>query len=648
MYSQPVEFFRNTHPAASLKKIVATIFSRLADPNEAGAAIRLSTGFGGGKTHTLIALWHLAKNITKATLGTELLPAAGRPERVVVAGIDASKFGSTICASHGRLETHSLWSELAYLLGGESGYARMKHVDNPNNVPNAEMVRDILPDEPVLILLDELVIYMAALNEQGRGALLAFLNLLIAEVGARRQAIIVMTDPAGQAAYQKEAAALADVVSQIEAARRLDEVLGRKTTDFDPIGKEAARVIIRRLFEWVDSSAAEETSAEYFSAYKRVATEYADALPPEAATLDYAKRIVECYPFHPRLLDTAQNRLGALQDFHKSRGTLRLFARILRDSWESETDVSLITAGALDWTSDRIQADLLQRLNKDSFKAAVDADVVGHAGQLDKTFSTDIHRRVASALLLESLPMTPSAAMDKRDLTLAVLRPSDVGHEPGEAIDRLMSVCWHTYKDDSGRKFQFRYEPNVNRLIDERTNGIPIEDAKQAVLTLAQNYFKGHTFTLVAYPSSPRSVADSAELKLVLSDTEQLAQAVCDYEDNTDPAAKRIRRFRNAIFGISPARDALTDAVQVMRRLRAAEEISKEQDEIARQKKQAPLKEQLDALIPLLRRRTRIRAIRAFNRVVFQGKPSVTLDEKYLVSEESALESITVNGQARI
>lgn len=87
--------------------------------------------------------------------------------------------------------------------------------------------------------------------------------------------------------------------------------------------------------------------------------------------------------------------------------------------------------------------------------------------QLDADFSTDIHRRVASALLLESLPMNPNAVMDKRDLTLAVLRPSDVGHEPGEAMDRLMRVCWHTYKDSSGLRFQFRYEPNVNKLVEE-------------------------------------------------------------------------------------------------------------------------------------------------------------------------------------
>ncbi len=648
VYQDAETFFRNTHPAASLKKVVTTIFDRLAHPDDSGAVIRLSTGFGGGKTHTLIALWHLAQNITNTTLGTELLPAAGRPKQVKVVGIDGGKF----------LQTNSLWGELALTLGGEAGYAKLAAKDTPTTVPNAALVRAMLPDAPLLILIDELVIYMASLNEQEQGALLGFLNLLIAEVGARRQAVLVVTDPADQPAYAEQAGRLATVTrqkprftsavsalsEQLEASHRLDGVLGRKMSDYDPIGDESAQVIIRRLFEGVDAGAASEASAEYFNTYERVLADSPDVLPPEAAKLDYAQRIQTCYPFHPRLLETAQNRLGALQDFHKGRGTLRLFARILRDIWERDSALPLITAGDLDWTSDRIQSDLLQRLNRDHFKSAVDADVVRHAGQLDADFSTDIHRRVASALLLESLPMNPNAAMDKRDLTLAVLRPSDVGHEPGEAMDRLMRVCWHMYKDSSGLRFQFRYEPNVNKLVEEQAEGIPPEDARQSILTLAQNYFKGHIFTPVAYPGSPQSVPDSADLKLVLCETEALAQAICDYEDNSNPQALRPRRFRNAIFGIAPSPTTLEHAVQVRRKLLAAEAVLEEQKRIG---KKTPLREQVEELLTGLRKQAHFHALRAFNRVIFQGRSSITLEEKYLVSDEGAL-SGGMNGQAKL
>jgi len=316
-----------------------------------------------------------------------------------------------------------------------------------------------------------------------------------------------------------------------------------------------------------------------------------------------------------------------------------LFARILHDIWESESDIPLITAGDLNWTSDRIQSDLLQRLNRDNFKPAVDADIVHHAGKLDEEFSTDVHRRVASALLLESLPLSDSSAMDKSELTLAVLRPTDVGHEPSEAIDRLMSVCWHTYKDNSGQRFQFRYEPNVNKLIEERAGQILREDAKSHVMTTAQNHYKGHTFKLIAYPGSPQSVRDSAELKLVLCDIEGMAQAICNFEDNSNPDAIRPRAFRNAILGLAPTSSLFNDAIEDVRRLMAAEDISKEQ-------KRGPVKEQVDNLIGTMRKNANIAALRSFNRVILHGRPSMTLTEKYLVSEEGPMAG--VSGQSRL
>ena len=645
VYQQPKEFFANTHAAAPLKKVVTAIFGRLTDPVEAGAAVRLSTGFGGGKTHTLIALWHLAKNPEKTTLGTELLPAAGRPSKVAVAGFDGEKTGSEVVGRHGQLVTRSLWGELAFQLGKKAGYHKVQAVDNPETAPDAGLIRALLPaDQPVLLLLDELVAYMAKLSDRGRRCLIEFLRTLVAEVGARRQAVIVITDPGDQAAYRKEASTLDEALDWQEAGvamGALDDVLGRKMSDYDPIKGEEAQVITRRLFDKRDKGAAEAASAEYLAAYQRVTEEYPGSLPPEAAHISYAARIVACYPFHPRLMETAQDRLGALDDFNKSRGTLRLFARIVRDVWDQRRDLALITAGDLDWNSDRIQGDLLQRLKRDKFRPAVDADVVRHAGQLDADFETDMHRRVATALLVESLPLNPNAAMDKRDLTLAVLRPTDVGHEPGEAMDRLIGVCWHTYKDDSGGRYQFRYEPNVNKLVEERAQNVPFEDARQAVLTRAQEYLRGTMpFRLISYPSSPKAVADSSQLKLILSESEELAKRVCEYEDDSDPVARRPRALRNAIFGLAPTVDQFYDAVLAMQRLLAARDIAKEE------KRRSPLREQVEELLPSLERRAKLRALRAFSRVVFQGRPSVTLDEKYLVSEDSAMEA--TNGQARL
>lgn len=639
VYGDAKTFFQNTHPAKQLCKVVEAVFGRLASPREGGATIRLSTGFGGGKTHTLMALWHLARNIDDATMGTDLLPAAGRPRTIKDAAVDASKAGLPVFARHGKVETHSLWGELAFLLGGEKTLKALGEADDPEKQPDEALLEDLLPDDPVLLLLDELVVYMATLSERGQGNLLAFLNKLAAVVGKRPQAVLVVTDPADQRAYAKESAKLGD--NLIAAAVKLDDMFGRRMTDFDPIGDEAARVIVRRLFDSVDPGAGQAASASYHALFERVSRDATGLIPPSALTSDYARRIVECYPFHPRLLDTAQNRLGALQEFNKSRGTLRLFARILRTIWDSRQDLELIAAGDVDWSSDRIQADLLQRLNRDSFKAAVGADIETHAKELDGGAPRGIHGRVASALLLESIAMQSNSGLDPAELTLAVLRPEEAGSEPAEALDRLVGVCWHTYPMPGGRGWQFRYEPNIIKQIEERMGQIPIEDAKSRVLAEAQGYFSGPGFKLTAWPTSARQVPESADLQLVLCEDEKIAKGVCAYEDNADPQAPIPRRYQNAIVAVTATTGAFNAAVDRAQRLLAAEGIEREHRTGESSKL---VRDQLQRIKPELQKQFRIQTCRAFDRVVLAAGVAYPLEEQFQVPEEQMLQR--AHGQA--
>ncbi len=400
-------------------------------------------------------------------------------------------------------------------------------------------------------------------------------------------------------------------------------------------------MIVRRLFETIDPAGAQAASASYHGLYDRIARETPGAIPAAAATADYARRIVECYPFHPRLLETAQGRLGALQEFHKSRGTLRLFARILRTVWESKEDLELISAGDVDWSSDRIQADLLQRINRDNFKAAVMADIENHAAELDGGKPRRIHVRVASALLLESIPMQANSGLDPADLALAVLRPDEAGPETSEALDRLVGVCWHTYPMPSGRGWQFRYEPNVIKQIEERMTDIPLEDAKGRVLAEAQGYFAGPAFKLSPWPKNSKQVPESGELQLVLSESEKIAKAVCAYVDDTDPQAPIPRRFQNAILGVTATPPALNGAIDRAQRLLAAEAI--ERDHRVGESGKL-VREQLKRIMPELQKQFRIQTCRAFDRVILAGGVTYPIEEEFQVPDEHILQR--AQGQA--
>lgn len=474
---------------------------------------------------------------------------------------------------------------------------------------------------------------MATLSARGQDNLLAFLNKLAAIVGRRPQTALIVTDPADQRSYAAQAAKMGSQLAT--AAVKLDDIFGRKMTDFDPIGNEAARVIVRRLFESVDQGAAQAASATYHALYERITREAPGTIPASAATADYAKRIVESYPFHPRLLDTAQDRLGALQEFNKSRGTLRLFARILRTVWEARDDAEIIAAGDLDWSSPRIQADLLQRLNRDNFRAAVSSDVEKHAAELDGGKGRGVHCRVASALLLESIPLQANSGLDPADLALAVLRPDEAGHEPAEALDRLVGVCWHTYPMPGGRGWQFRYEPNIIKQIEERMAHVPIEDARSRVLAEAQGYFSGPAFKVTAWPTSARQVPESADLQLVLAEDERVAKSVCAYSDDTDPKAPMPRRFQNAIVAVTAGPSAFSQALDHAQRLLAAEAIEREHRTGEASKL---VREQLQRLKPELQKRFHIQTCRAFDRVVLAAGVVYSIDEQYQVPEEQILQ----------
>lgn len=632
VYRDPELFFRNTHPARDLTRIVQEVFSSLSKADEPGLALRLSTGFGGGKTHTLLALWHLARNIGNRDLGTDLLPAAGRPKEIHVAAVDGAKAGHPVFAQHGGVVVKSLAGELAYQFGGSAAVKKLASADDVSAQPTEAALEAFLPAGPVLILLDEVVLYLSGLDNQGRMNTLNVVNKLVAIAARRPQTVLVVTDPGAQPSYAGESADLGKV---LVAARALDELLGRKTSDFDPIGSESAKVIARRLFESVDPSAAARTADAYHALYTRVAEEHPDLLPSTARTEEYSRRIRESFPFHPRLLDTAKDRLGALADFQRSRGVLRLFARIIRDVWERQEDVELITAGEIDFASNRIKSDLLQRLNKEQFESAVSADVVTHACDLDSG-RRGIHTRAASALMVESLPATSNAGLTPDDLTLAVLRPDEAGEEPTEALDHLIGNCWHTYPMDGGAGYQFRVEPNVRKQIEERRNRIPVADAEARVQTEAQQYFQGAGFKVRNWPEHANAVPDIAQFQLVLCDSEARAKSTAAHADDREAGAPIKRRFINAVVAVAPTDATYRAAVQRAQSLMAAEELERE---YKTGDSGAMIREQLKRLKPDLDKQFRVQARRAFDRVVAADGSVYSIDETFQGGDDQILKT---------
>ena len=686
VYGDAATFFKNTHPSQNLKAVARSVFGHLSNLEKPGIAVRLNTGFGGGKTHALIALWHLANHSGDRSLGNDIIEASSRPVRVAVAAIDGQSLGAnTVSLREGRW-LRTLWHELAWQLGGVEALARLDTLtpDDPSRLPAYDVTLSILPAGPVLILLDEIVLYIAAqggANAPEATTTLLFIRQLMAIANARPGVAVVITDPGTQAGYgglteQLDSERLRRVMqarnmTADEASRAVGEAqaiiaseASRAVEEVDPVGDESVAVLTRRLFESIDPTAATAVAEMYGDTYDRVRADHPHLIPAEAVPTSYRAEIAAAYPFHPRLLRIVRERLQAIPAFQRSRGTLRLFARIVKQIWQGDRDVSIITAGDLDLTVPSTRAELLDRLQRTAFIPAVEADVFGHAPELDSRFATgDTHARIARALLLESLQIDPPVFVDVADLTLATLRPSDVGTEPLEAVRRLAETAWHVL-DLGGDKYRFSVEASVMKLLEEEFQRTSETDARAPVRTAVQSYLGTTPLKLVPWPRDAAAVGGATSGTLVLCDDLDLARDVVAYQDapsRTDPNASRTRRlYRNTIIAVAPRADLAETAYRLARRHLAAQALKARLDASVSGRGQGALAsalalEQLRPYLQKLPRDVTEAARQAWNQVILPDNETLTLTEEYVTSafgggattgQQQVLKMLRANGLA--
>ena len=169
-----------------------------------------------------------------------------------------------------------------------------------------------------------------------------------------------------------------------------------------------------------------------------------------------------------------------------------------------------------------------------------------------------------------------NSGLEPADLTLAVLLPDEAGNEPAEALDRLSGTCWHLYPmSATANGWQFRYEPNILKQIEQRMAQVPREDALDRLRTEVQKSFQGGFAKLLPWPPNAKAVQDRPELQLALCDSEAIAKSVIAYDDET-PGSESLRTYRNAIMAIAPDAAGLEKSIQRMQRLMAAEYIEDE------------------------------------------------------------------------
>src|SRR5579875_927779 len=389
-YRKPSEFFRRTFLTESLKRLLIGGVQRLS--GEGGdPVVQLQTNFGGGKTHAMLALYHLFGGAAPGELagidavlaeaGVKTLPKA---RRVVLVGNKISP-GNPVTKPDGTV-VRTLWGELAYQLGGAEAFARIAKDDENATSPGDALRELFVAYGPCLVLIDEWVAYARQLHDQSdlpAGSFetqFTFAQALTESAKLAKNCLLVISLPASDSTGSPHAQADdTEVGGQRgrEALERLRNVIGRVESSWRPASaEEGFEIVRRRLFEpLVDKTqfvARDTVAREFYDFYRTQHQEF----PPECRDADYEKRLKAAYPIHPEVFDRLYTDWSTLVKFQRTRGVLRLMAAVIHSLWEKGDRNPLILPSTLPIDDPRVQFELTRYLS-DNWVPVIEKHVDG-------------------------------------------------------------------------------------------------------------------------------------------------------------------------------------------------------------------------------------------------------------------------------
>src|SRR5450755_424272 len=391
-YAEPVQFFARTYLTEGLRDLIDRAVRRLTGDQNASPVINLQTNFGGGKTHSMLALWHLAsgtplgdypQDVQDMLSKTPFGELSAGVRRVALVGNHISPSGDV---KPDGTPVNTIWGELAWRLGGPEAFAMVATAD-ANRTPPGEALHELLSAyAPAVILIDEWVAYARSLvgrDDLAGGTFddqFTFAQSLTEAVKGTPGVMLAISIPASESGDDSgPAVGNAEEVGGthgLEALKRLQNVVRRVADPSRPASpNEAYHIVRQRLFVTPDADALASISATargFVDMYHR----YADEFPREARDASYEDRIKQTYPIHPELFDRLYEDWSSLERFQRTRGVLRLMNTVIHALWVGEDQSPLIMPASIPIGTAAVNSELTQYL-QDSWKAVIDADVDG-------------------------------------------------------------------------------------------------------------------------------------------------------------------------------------------------------------------------------------------------------------------------------
>src|SRR6266436_4866812 len=490
-YKKPTEFFRRTYLTESLKRLLIGAVRRSSGQG-GDPVVQLQTNFGGGKTHSMLALYHLFSGTKPSDLvgidgvlqeaGINKLPTVNR---VVLVGNKISP-GNPVKKPDGTI-VRTLWGELAWQLGGKKAFERVRADDEKATSPG-DVLRELFNEYgPCLVLIDEWVAYARQLHDQSdlpAGSFetqFTFAQVLTESAKLAKNCLLVISLPASDSTGSPHTQADdVEVGGQRgrEALDRLRNVVGRVESSWRPASaEEGFEIVRRRLFETLADEAQfkdRDVVARAFAEFYRTQQQ---EFPPECHDADYERRIQAAFPIHPEIFDRLYTDWSTLVKFQRTRGVLRLMAAVIHSLWEKGDRNPLILPSTVPIDDARVQSELTRYLS-DNWAPIIEKDVDGpnslplkidaEQPNLGKLHAT---RRVARTIYLGSAPTTAAAAhrgLEDRRVKLGCVMPGESAAVFGDALRRLAAAATYLYQDHG--RYWYSTQTTVTKIADDRAD----------------------------------------------------------------------------------------------------------------------------------------------------------------------------------
>lgn len=474
-YQDPELFFQMTYITEGMKQLIKTVLRRISGTG-GDPIIQLKTAFGGGKTHSLLSIYHIAKQTKPLSTLNGLSPILTElnicdPPSAHIVVIDGTNQNPSEPRIHADLKVHTLWGEIAWQLGGESAYDLVRTNDLDGTSPTKDKLISLLTQyAPVVILIDELVLYIRQFEEDKTysggtfDSNLSFIQNLTEAVKQVPTAVLLASLP--------ESSREAGSQRAQETLTTLEHYFGRIQAVWRPVDtQESFEIVRRRLFKPInDTTGKEDVCRKFAELYQH----QPDNFPSETQESSYYHHLLSAYPIHPEIFDRLYNDWSSLPNFQRTRGVLKLMAKVISRLWTDGNTDYLIMPGSLPLASE-VKTEFLTLLPP-GWDPVIDGDIDGERSEAQKIEQNNQRfgqvlacRKTARTIFLGTAPGSQNnlkKGIDRQRILLGSVQPGQQSAVFSDALDQITSK-FH-YLNIGENQYWFDIRQNLNKEMDER------------------------------------------------------------------------------------------------------------------------------------------------------------------------------------